>query len=252
MADPAWNDNWWMPESPSLEVFLLGLVDYEECDALQRRLVEQVQAGPPDQVYLIVVEHPPIITMGRSASWSQVRADPDELARVGMRVRWVDRGGGPTVHGPGQLVAYPILDLKHWQLRLSEYIARLETVLVRTLDDSFIRAETFPGLPGVWARDAAIAQIGLGVSDWVTYHGLSLNVCPDLRTFSLVDVPGPFDGRVTSMSRDRRRFHDMASVRESLVRHFESVFGLSRSHLYTTHPRVARLPRLPVYAGSPA
>ena len=250
MADDSCHDNWWMPTGPSLEVFLLGLVDYEDCYWLQRQLVDVVQNDHPDQACLIVVEHPPIITMGRSASWTQVQVDPAELARLDVPVRWIDRGGGPAVHVPGQLVAYPILHLEHRQLSIRDYISRLETVVLRTLDEFFIRGETFPRRPGVWTGDAMIAQIGLGVSGWVTYHGLALNVCPDLRAFGLVSTDAPFDGRVTSMSRDRRRSHDMAAVRESLVRHFEAVFGFTRRHLYTTHPRIARLPRSPVYAGS--
>ena len=250
MADDSWHDNWWMPARPSLEVFLLGLVGYEDCYRLQRQLVDRVQNDRPDQACLIVVEHPPIITMGRSASWTQVQVEPTELARLDVPVRWIDRGGAAAVHVPGQLVAYPILNLKHWRLSIPEYIRRLQTVVVRTLDEFFVRGETFPHRPGVWAGDAMIAQIGLGVSAWVTYHGLALNVCPDLRAFGLVSNDGPFDGRVTSMSRDRRRSHDMAAVRESLVRHFEATFGLTRSHLYTTHPCITRLTRSPVYAGS--
>ena len=250
MADDAWHDSWWLPSGPALEVYLLGLVDYEDCYRLQRHLVDLVQNDRPDQACLIVVEHPPIITMGRAASWARVRADPADLARLGVAVRWIDRGGGPAVHMPGQLAVYPIVHLRHWQLSVPDYVRRLQRVIRNTLDEFFIRSETFPRHPGVWAGDAMIAQIGLGIRDWVTYHGLTLNVCPDLRAFDWVETQGPFNGRCTSMNRDRRRSHDMASVRESLVRHFESAFSLTRRHLYTTHPHVTRLARSPAYAGS--
>src|SRR5262249_23497299 len=153
----------------ALQVYLLGLVDFEAALHLQRRLVYEI-SGDRDSAALILCEHPPIITVGRQGSRAHILMEPEELRLRGWPLRWVNRGGGCLLHVPGQLAIYPILALDRLGLGLRAYVERLQKVVIALLDDFSIRGETRPDQTGVWVRSRPILGAGVAVRDWVTYY----------------------------------------------------------------------------------
>lgn len=185
----------------------LGLVEYQEVWDEQRRLVEACRQD--GRARLLLLEHPPTYTFGVRGRREHLLLNEGALASLGAAVHQVDRGGDITFHGPGQLVGYPILDLRRWRQGPSWYVRCLEQVLIETLAAFGIVGRREPGRPGVWAGEAKIAAIGVRVSRGVTSHGFALNVAPDLRWFSYIVPCGLPNARVTSMeevlgSRDAR------------------------------------------------
>ena len=205
------------------EVRDLGRAGYGEAWDIQRQLV---RARKADEVcdQLVLVEHPPTITLGRNADAAHVLADSTRLRRLGVDLHETNRGGDVTYHGPGQLVAYPILDLKQWRRDVGAYLRALEEVMIRTLLGFGIRAGRVSGLTGVWVGDAKIGALGVHLSRWVTSHGLALNVAPDLGHFALI-VPCGLTRPVTSMERILGRAPNLEAVTRSLAERFGEVFG---------------------------
>ena len=218
----------------SLEVRRLGLMAYEEALALQRALVDQRRAGRIPDV-LLLVEHPAVLTVGvrGDGGRAHIVATPDDLARRGIDVHETGRGGDVTYHGPGQLVGYPILDLKPDRCDVHRYVRDLEEVLIRTAADFGVRGTRVPGLTGVWVGDDKLAAIGVRISRWVTSHGFALNVTTNLEDFSLIVPCGIHDRGVTSLAR-LGATATVAAVEASIVERFCEVFGCS-----TTEPAVA-------------
>src|SRR5260370_25053033 len=173
----------------TLQVYLLGLVDFEAALAWQGRLAYEV-SGRRRTAALVLWEHPPLVTVGRQGSWRQILCEPTELKARRWPVRWVNRGSGCVLHLPGQLGIYPILALDHLGLDLHSYLERLQPVLIALLDDFSILARTHPGNRGIWVRARPIADLGVAVRDWVAYYGAVLNVNPDLEAFRLVRTEG--------------------------------------------------------------
>jgi len=189
----------------SCAVHRLGLVDYEEAWALQRRLVESCRET--GEQHLLLLEHPPTYTLGARGRQEHLLLSEEALASLGASVHRTDRGGDVTFHGPGQLVAYPILDLRRWGQGPLWYVRSLETVLIETLAAFGIEGRRVPGRPGVWVGEAKIAAIGVHVSRGVTSHGFALNVDPDLTFFSHI-VPCGLPGvSMTSIAKVLAREH---------------------------------------------
>src|SRR5215472_10157997 len=164
----------------------LGRMPYVEAFELQRNLVERRKRGEiPDQ--FLIVEHPPVVTMGRNGHDENLLAAPELLARAGIEFHHTDRGGDVTYHGPGQVTSYPIFDLREWKRDVVAYIRALEDVLIRALAEFGPRGSRLDGATGVWMSTpggpAKIAAIGVHISRWVTSHGFALNVDPDLSYF---------------------------------------------------------------------
>ncbi|MCS6952067.1 MAG: lipoyl(octanoyl) transferase LipB [Bryobacterales bacterium] len=199
----------------------LGRIEYGEAFDLQRRLVAERQQGRiPDQ--LLIVEHPPTITLGRNGRIAHLLASPDELRRAGIAFYHTDRGGDITYHGPGQVVGYPILDLREWKRDVVAYVRALEEVILGALGEFGISAERVAGCTGVWVEGRKIAAIGVHISRWVTSHGFALNVTTDLSHFRYI-VPCGLSAPVTSMA-DLGCPADHGEVVEALARHFGRVF----------------------------
>ena len=238
------------PVPPPLEIYLLGLVDFEDAQRLQRRLVYDLGEGGGGAI--VLCEHPPTISVGRSGSRAHIRADDDELRGLGIRTYWVNRGGGCVLHLPGQLAAYILLPLASLDLDLHGYLDGLHRAVVATLAEFDLAAETRRDLPGVFLGHARIASVGVAVSRWIAYHGLTLNVGPYLEPFGLLDEMGPGAARIsqTSMESRRQRPAPMGRVRETLIRQLEAAFGLQRHHVYTQHPLIRRKARAHAYAQS--
>jgi lipoyl(octanoyl) transferase len=208
-----------------LAIRRLGRIGYAEGVELQKSLVQQRVAGAIDDT-LLFVEHPPVITLGvkTRGNLAHVRADAAALATQGVEVHESGRGGDVTFHGPGQLVGYPIIDLKPDRQDVHRYVRDLEDVLIRTAADFGIVAGRVKGLSGAWVGDAKLAAIGVRISRWVTSHGFALNVTTDLAGFDLIVPCGIADRGVTSLSALLGRDVAMADVERSVVRHFAAVF----------------------------
>lgn len=164
----------------------LGHRPYREVLELQRELCRRRVAGEASQDLLLLVEHDPVYTLGRGTRATSLPVPPDELERGGAAVVEVERGGDVTYHGPGQLVGYPIIDLRHQREDLHWYLRELEGSLIDALAVLGIPAERNPGLTGVWTSGRKIASIGIHVKQWVTMHGFALNVTTDLAPFARI------------------------------------------------------------------
>lgn len=239
------------PDPSPLEIYLLGIVDFMEVQDLQRRLVYEL--GERHGASLILCEHPPTISVGRSGSRAHILLDDEELRAHGIRVHWVNRGGGCVLHLSGQLSVYLIVPLETRGLSVAGYVDRLHEALVAVLAEFEIRGEVHPAEPGVFLGRSRVVSIGVAVSRWIAYHGFSLNVGPSLDLFEILEEPGPGGSplRQTSMEARRQRYTSMPKVREAVIRHLERVFGLERHHLYTRHPLVRRKVLSHVYTPSP-
>src|SRR5215472_2361422 len=205
-----------------IHVLHLGLTSYGTALELQRTLLQLRKANRIENT-LLLLEHPPVITLGRNAKLENVLASPEFLAQRGVELFEIDRGGDVTFHGPGQLVAYPIFDLRSFEPKVGavDFVRRLEEVLIRTCGDFRISAQRIKGLTGVWTYalrnkpEAKIAAIGVHISRGVTTHGFALNVMTDLDFFSLI-VPCGITGRpVTSMEHETKKTIPMEEVATS-------------------------------------
>jgi len=229
-----------------ISVVQLGQLDYAEGLRLQRKLVDLRKAGEIGDV-LLLLEHSPVITLGRNARAANVLASADALSARGVEVFECDRGGDVTFHGPGQLVGYPIFDLRGYSSQLSavssqlepqraqrktlgavDYVRRLEEVLIRACGDFGIHTRRIAGLTGAWTDSelsAKIAAIGVHISRSVTSHGFALNVNLDLSYFNLIVPCGIAAKPVTSMEKELGREINLDEVAQSVSRNFGAVFG---------------------------
>ncbi|MFQ5856159.1 MAG: lipoyl(octanoyl) transferase LipB [Anaerolineae bacterium] len=205
----------------------LGLVAYDDGLELQHRIVEARKSGELDNV-LILLEHPPVITLGRQADETNIIAAPEFLDELGIQVRCVERGGDVTYHGPGQLMGYPILNLRNHRKDVGWYIRSLEEVLVGVLADFGIEAEARTGRDtGVWVGKDKIVAIGARIEEWVSYHGFALYVDPIMSHFDLI-VPCGLRGKgVIGMRQALDEPVDMDAVRRAVAKHFATVFGVN-------------------------
>ena len=237
-------------DGPVLEVYLLGVLDYEDALRLQRRFVYEVSGSNGQLAALILCEHRPIITVGRRGSRSHIECDDDELAARGLAVRWVNRGGGCNLHLPGQLVAYPIWPFQPESLDFRGYLRRLERCLLDVLGEFDVCATARSDHAGIWTSAGQIASIGVSVSRWVSYHGMTLNVSGVKDQFRIIHPEGNGALRATTMEAERQRPAPMAKVRECLVSKFVETFQPARYNLYTNHPMLTQPGRTRVYARS--
>lgn len=214
-----------------IHVLHLGLVPYATALKLQRTLMELRKAARIENT-LLLLEHPPVITLGRNAEVENVLASPEFLAQKGVELFEIDRGGDVTFHGPGQLVAYPIFDLRSFDPKVGavEFVRRLEEVLIRTCGDYGIGTQRIKGMTGVWTyalrnkSEAKIAAIGVHISRGVTTHGFALNVSTDLDFFSLI-VPCGLTGKpVTSIEKELQKAVPLEEVATCASRNFGRVF----------------------------
>lgn len=197
----------------------LGMVEYGAAYQLQKKLHQQRVEGEIGDT-LLLLEHPPTITVGKAGSIDNILVPRETLSKLGISLYFVDRGGDVTYHGPGQLVGYTILDLSSRGGDLKRYVHDLEEVLIRTLEDFSIKAGRDPQHVGVWIDQKKIASIGLSIREWVTMHGFALNVSTDLEGFSLIHPCG-FKDRKTASIRELSSFcPSLEQVTESLLQHF--------------------------------
>jgi len=241
-------------------ILQLGTIDYATSLNLQRRMVELRKHGEIGDV-LLLLEHTPVITLGRNAKARNILVAPELLTQRQVEVYECDRGGDVTFHGPGQLVGYPIFDLrgvpspdpKRKTLGVIEYVRCLEEVLIRTCGDFGIAAKQIPGLTGVWTdcgEAAKIAAIGVHISRGVTSHGFALNVNTDLSYFDLIVPCGITSCLVTSMEKERGKRLSLKEVAKAVARNFAGVFSTDLSWVDTLDALLG--PMLDIPARPPA
>lgn len=214
-------------------VYLFDEVPYSVAWRWQRQLVERkksvlsheaanaTDAGLADS--LLLLQHSPVYTLGQGADTKFLRFDVEKTA---FEIHRVERGGEVTYHCPGQLVGYPILDLRRHRMDLHWYLRQLEEVLIRTLACYGLLAERIPGLTGVWLDGCKVAAMGIKVSRWITMHGFALNICPDLSGFDKI-VPCGLEGRKVGSMAEVLPDIDFEAVRQTVIEQFEQVFGLT-------------------------
>jgi lipoyl(octanoyl) transferase len=218
------------PAGRTFDVRRLGRVGYDEAVALQAALVEERRAGVIGDT-LLFVEHPPVITLGvrTRTGASHIVAPASELEARGILVRETGRGGDVTYHGPGQLVGYPIFDLRPDRRDVHQYVRDLEEALIRAVATFGVEAGRLPGLTGVWTGppggEEKLAAIGVRISRWITSHGFALNVTTDLSDFALIVPCGIADHGVTSLERLLGRAVPMTEVEDAVVGGMQEVFG---------------------------
>jgi lipoyl(octanoyl) transferase len=223
-----------------LAIRRLGVIPYAEALELQRALVDDRKAGRiPDT--LLLLEHPHVVTIGvRKGSASNIVATPLRLRELGVEVFETGRGGDVTYHGPGQLVGYPILDLRPDRQDVHRYVRDLEDVMIRVCGDYELVAGRLAGLTGAWVGGDKIGAIGVRISRWITSHGFAFNVNTDLDHFRLIVPCGIADRGVTSLARLTGRTHPLSEVEDRFVRHFIDVF--ERSIAAPGEPTMAAVP----------
>lgn len=198
---------------PPVGFVRLGEVPYREALDLQLRLLDEVADGRRGDTVLLLT-HPHVYTTGRGGPGEDLRVPEEELARQGIAVERTTRGGRTTYHGPGQVVAYPILRLRRPDLHL--LVRTLEGALVEACASLGVAARTLPGLTGAWAGEGKIASVGVAVRRWVTWHGVALNACPDLSRFDAIHPCGLVGRRATSLSAEAGRPVPVEEARDAL------------------------------------
>lgn len=203
-----------------------GVVGYPDGLVLQNERRERLRReGPGGGGYLLLLEHDPVITDGRFGRGGNIMLPPEELEKRGVGTYKTERGGDVTFHGPGQLVAYPIMDLRAFSLGAKAYVRALEETIIRLLADYDIRGVTMEKFPGVWACGGKIASIGVSVRGGITMHGCAFNVNTDLSYFSMI-IPCGLEGvMITSLKDILGEEIDFGAVTRAFVRHFGEVFG---------------------------
>lgn len=225
-----------------IQVLDLGKKDFKEVYKIQKELVgRRYREEIPDT--LILTEHYPVFTIGRSGSRENILCSEEKLEEEGIQVYEIDRGGDITYHGPGQIVGYPVMDLRKQGRDVHLYLRKLEEVIIRFLATYSIQGERIEGMTGVWIQNKKIASIGIGISKWITYHGFCVNLYPNLKHFQMINPCGlgkpvtslreildgtPFrhSDRAKGVSRSRGKLASTEPLRDKLVSCFGEVFNL--------------------------
>lgn len=206
-----------------LSAYRMGRIAYADAHALQERLVEARKAGSIGDT-LLLLEHPKVITLGRAAKRENVLLTGSALMQSGYELFETGRGGDVTFHGPGQLVIYPIVDLSPDRQDVRRYVRDLEETMIRVCADYGLTAARSDGFNGTWIENRKIGAVGVRISQWVTMHGLALNVNTELSAFSAIVPCGISDRGVTSLARELGREIDVAEVEQRAASHFAGLF----------------------------
>jgi lipoate-protein ligase B len=200
-------------------VFDLGLVDFQEAWQFQRKLFTDLKTGSSAST-LILCQHHPVITLGRLTDKKNILASEQELKNKGIEVHRIERGGDVTYHGPGQFMAYPVFNLSHFKKDINWFLRQLEEVVIHFLSDFGIKAARYNGLTGVWVNRQKISSIGIAIKNWITFHGLSLNIKKDdLNNFNLIRPCG-MDIEMTSLETILGREFEISKLKESFIQKF--------------------------------
>jgi lipoyl(octanoyl) transferase len=229
-----------LPREFPVHIHLLGLVDFEDCLSLQRRLAYDAVSRGDGRIVVLICKHPHMITIGRRGSRADVRLTGAELAKRQLEIRYISRGGGAILHAPGQLAIYPIVPLQCHGWTIGEYMRRLQKSLAELLLEFKVRPAYVPGSMALAGKSGVLAALGVSVRHGVTMHGAFLNVNPEMRDFGRVEVAG--GQTMSSLLSHRALPTKMSKVRAALVTHLADALLLERYHLHTGHPLLAELP----------
>ena len=202
----------------------LGKIDYQEAWDLQKSIFDLRTKNEIEDI-LFLLEHPHTYTLGKVADKNNLVYNKQELEEKEITVFDIDRGGDITYHGPGQIVGYPIIDLKNWKQDTHLYLRNLEEVLVRTCADYGLSTGRKEKYTGVWVEERKICAIGIKVSRWITMHGFAFNVNTDLNLFNGIIPCGINDKEVTSLKKELKREFDLEEVKDNIIKHFKDIFG---------------------------
>jgi lipoate-protein ligase B len=238
-------EQWLDAGGDALDVYLLGVVDFDAAQVLQQQLWCELRARADRRAFCLVCEHPPSISVGREGSRAHILCEPEDLAARQLDVRWVNRGGGAVMHAMGQVALYPLVPLDRLGLTLAGLRDLLTRVAISACTEQRLRAEAAPGTGSIATRGGQVGQVGLAVRSGVSRQGLFLNVNPSPRLYQLVDAGL---GRQTSIAEDRQRPIHVSSVRECLIRRLAQELGFSRFHVFTGHPLLRRTRRVVTHA----
>ncbi|MBE0479192.1 lipoyl(octanoyl) transferase LipB [Candidatus Aerophobetes bacterium] len=203
-----------------------GLLEYPKALKLQEKIFQLKREGKIKEDVAIFLEHPPTITIGKKGSLNEILLDEEKLKQKGIFLCKTGRGGKVTYHGPGQIVAYPILNLLNYGKDLHLYLRCLEEVIIKTLRDFDVFAERKKGLTGAWVEDKKIASIGVQIKNWTSMHGLAFNINCDLAYFNLIQPCGMEPEVMTSLGCILKKNIEMQNVEERLIYHFSKVFSV--------------------------
>lgn len=235
---------------PAVQVYLLGTVDFASTLALQQRLVFEASGSRDGQMTLLLCEHPPLLSIGRQGSRTDVRIESHELAQRNIETRWVNRGGGAILHQAGQLAVYPIVPLEDYRLSVGEFQTKFLSALRAALVELGVAVQNTSGGSGVWGRTGLLAASGLAVKNSVSYFGAYLNVepCSPLSRWVLSDLPHAEP--MSSLAVERRHRTRMTTVREAVIRHVCDPFTQGRYHIHSRHPWLVRQTIIPANENS--
>jgi len=205
-----------------MKVIDLGLIEYSDAESLQKKIHQEVYLNKQDDT-LLLCEHYPVITKGRTSHLENILASKDLLRAKGIGLADTDRGGDVTIHLIGQLVVYPIVNLKRFKPDIRWFLRTLEDIIINLLNYYQINAARIEGFRGVWVGSKKIASIGIAVRHWITYHGIALNVNCDLDKFSLIRPCG-LNIKMTSISQILRRNIDMSEIKQKIIEIFQDTF----------------------------
>ena len=245
------------PRPFSAHIHLLGCVDYEDCLHVQRRLAYDALTRADGRVAVLLCEHPPLITIGRSGSRGQVHFTGTELSEWQLGVRYVSRGGGALLHSPGQLAIYPILSLDWHGWTVGQYVRKLQQAVGGALSELGVSARQLAGRCGWWGQTGMLAAVGAAVKHGMTSHGAYINVAPENRGFGRVEVVPPaalsadasganagftFKPTLSSLLSERPSAGRMTGVRSAVIQHLAKSLGCENYHLHTGHPLLTEIP----------
>jgi lipoyl(octanoyl) transferase len=207
-------------------VVKLGKIDYNKSLDIQLKLLELCQLGKIDDT-LLLVEHPPVLTIGKSGSTSNILFPKDLLESMGISIYNVNRGGNVTYHGPGQIVGYPIINLKHHGIRIKDFVAKIEEVFIQLLGKEYnINAHRDEKYIGVWVEDEKVTAIGIAIKKYVTMHGFAFNVNTNLEHFKLINPCGITEKGVTSLQKLTGQCQNFDLLNDKVIEYFSEIFDM--------------------------
>jgi lipoyl(octanoyl) transferase len=224
-----------------VEFFLLGRLNYGSWQSFQRRLAYQASADVRNRLVVVCCEHSPVITVGRNGSQAHIRLTQEQLTRAELSVRWVNRGGGVVLHGPGQLAIYPIASLDGCGWSTAEFMRYFHDGLRATIESLGIRTVTRGDSTSIWTRRGLLVATGVAVADRTTTHGAFVNVNPEKSWQGFIDTAAGQSGgdrqtATSSLFAERRRAVRMTEVRSAVVEHLTYAFGCQRYEIHSAHP----------------